>query len=989
MKFLNLLVVALSVTFLFNACQSEQQGFITKKATEDDYTYEYVTNDPSKTRIYTLDNGLKVYLSAYKEKPRIQTYIPVKAGGKFDPANSTGLAHYLEHMMFKGTSTFCTKDWDSEKILLDSIEQMYQHYRTLTGAKERKAQYAKIDEISNRAAKFAIANEYDKMMAFIGATGTNAYTTEDRTVYVNNIPSNQLNNWLKIEGNRFEMIVNRLFHTELEAVYEEKNRSLDNDYWKAFEAMYKLLFKKHLYGTQTVIGTIEHLKNPSITDIKAYFDKYYVPNNMAVCLSGDLDPRETIKLIDQYFGKLPAKPLEAFQPPIEDTLTSVREKTVWGPDKERVTIGFRLGGTSSPDQTKVELVDMLLNNSTAGLIDLNLVQNQKVLQAGSYVDNLNDYSIHTFYGEPREGQSLEEVRDLILEQIEAIKKGEFENWLVEAVINDFKKGKMRALENNYARANDMVMSFTNDMPWKDYIGKIQKMEHLSKEDIVSFANKIYGNGYAVVYKKNGKDPNKLHVEKPAITKVPLDRSSVSEFFKGIQETAVPSIEPVFVDYKKDMTIGKMKSDVPVLYKQNEENALFSLYYLLETGTNENTMVELAMNYLKYLGTEKLSNEAFKKELYKLGCDFDVNASEERIYVTLTGLDENMVPAMQLFEELLANPQGNEERLVNMVSDTHKKRADAKKSKSAILWGGLANYAKYGKASPFTNVLSNEELNNLHSQELIEIIRSVLQMKHKVLYYGPRSMADLIKVLDENHRVPDQLRPLPERRKFAELENEDPKVFFSNYDMVQAEMVLQNRGPKFNPEIAPEVAMFNEYFGGGMSGVVFQEIREAQGLAYSVFSSYRQGDKVDENDNLMAYIGTQADKQEEALDALVGLLNNLPKSEKNFETSKKAILNKIESTRITKSRVLFNYLSAQERNLDYDLRRDIYAGVKKMSFEDLTKFHQKYVKDKNYNLAVVGSEDKMNFIALGKYGKVVKLSLEEVFGYGDNKVKLED
>ena len=124
----------------------------------------------------------------------------------------------------------------------------------------------------------------------------------------------------------------------------------------------------------------------------------------------------------------------------------------------------------------------MLNNSTAGLIDLNLVQAQKVLKAGSYVNAMNDYSIHNFWGEPREGQTLQEVRDLLLGEIDKIKKGDFEDWLVPAIINDFKKMKMEQLESNYSRANDMVMAFTNDMPWVEYVSLVQDMEKITKTE---------------------------------------------------------------------------------------------------------------------------------------------------------------------------------------------------------------------------------------------------------------------------------------------------------------------------------------------------------------------------------------------------------------------------------------------------------------------------------------------------------------------------
>ena len=930
--------------------------------------------------------GLKFYLSVYKNEPRIQTLIPVKAGGKFDPENSTGLAHYLEHMMFKGNNLYGTKDWDKEKPLVDSIEQMFEHYRSLTDAGERKDWYEKIDQVSNEAAKYAIANEYDKMVQYIGATGTNAYTTEDRTVYVNNIPGNQVENWLQIESARFKMILNRLFHTELEAVYEEKNRSLDNDNWKVYENLYKAMFKKHKYGTQTVIGTIEHLKNPSITDINAYFYKYYVPNNMAICMSGDLDPDETIALIDNYFGEAEPKEIEPYVKVVEDPITSPREVTIIGPDAEKVTMGFRFDGTSSDDIPYLNMVDFILANSMAGLIDLNLVQKQKVLGGSCYVDQLNDYSIHTFYGNPREGQSLDEVKDLLLSQIELVKKGEFEDWLMDAIINDFKKSRMKGLESNYARVNNMITAFTNDMTWQESLSMIPRMEAITKEQLVEFANKHYGNNYVVIYKRNGEDENKKQVDKPTITKVDVDRATRSDFFQAIADNDIPKIKPSYINYEEDLEHFEMKSSVPVIYKKNVENDLFTLYYLLETGTNENPMLKYALNYLEYLGTETKTAEEIKKEFYRLGCSFSVFSSNDRVYVYLNGLQENMVEAMILFEDLLQNPKPDKEVMANMITDAHKSRSDAKKSKNTILWQGLMNYSRYGKDNPFTNVVANDALNALQEQELIGLIKSMQTSEHKVMYYGPMSTGDLKTVLNDNHRVPDQLTPVPKRKDFQEMDASEPQVYWTNYDMVQAEIMFQSRGPKYDKKLSPEARMFNAYF-GGMSGIAFQEIREAQGLAYSVFTSYSQGRKEDKNDFLMAYVGTQADKQEEAMDAMINLLNEMPESQQTFDNAKKGILEKIESQRITKTGVLFNYLNAKEKGLDYDIRKDIYTRVKDMTFSDLKTFHDKYVKDKKFNVALIGDKGRLDFAALSKYGEVNKLSLEEIFGYDDHLQKV--
>ena len=180
--------------------------------------YETVAGDPLEARIYTLDNGLKVYMTVNKDEPRIQTYIAVRAGGKNDPADNTGLAHYLEHMMFKGSELFGTQDYEAEKPLLAKIDSLYEVYRTLTDPQERLDLYKEIDAVSYEASKIAIPNEYDKLMALIGSEGSNAYTSNDVTCYVEEISSNQLENWARIEADRFEHCGCRGFHTALGAV---------------------------------------------------------------------------------------------------------------------------------------------------------------------------------------------------------------------------------------------------------------------------------------------------------------------------------------------------------------------------------------------------------------------------------------------------------------------------------------------------------------------------------------------------------------------------------------------------------------------------------------------------------------------------------------------------------------------------------------------------------------------------------------------------
>ena len=438
---------------------------------------------------------------------------------------------------------------------------------------------------------------------------------------------------------------------------------------------------------------------------------------------------------------------------------------------------------------------------------------------------------------------------------------------------------------------------------------------------------------------------------------------------------VDKLKPVFIDYKADINTINV-NNVEVLSKVNNENELFNLTYLLDLGKNADPKLSIAIQYLEFIGNDQYNAEDLKKELYKIGCSFSVFAATERTYVTLSGLNENMEKATTLFEALLANPTPDQEALDNMIDRTLKSREDAKKDKGNILWSGLRNYAKYGEDNPFTNVLSNYDLQELKAEQLTGIIQGITKLPHRILYYGPRSSDDLNNFLSEYHKVPAEFDPIPELINFAELRMDEPKVYWADYDMVQAEILFQSKSVDYDVSLTPVTRLFNEYFGN----TVFQEIREAQGLAYSVFSSYSQPSKKDRANYLFAYVGTQADKQGEAMDALMELLNNMPESEDAFGIAKEAILNKIESERITKSRVIWNYISAQDKGLDYDVRKDVYEQVATMTFDDLKTFQETYIKDKNYITVLVGARDKINFEELAKYGEVQELSLEELFGY---------
>ncbi len=972
MKFSRTLLLAVfSAILILSSCKPKQQA---------QYSYESVPNDPLNARIYTLKNGLKVYLTVNPREPRIQTFIAVRAGSKSDPKETTGLAHYLEHMVFKGTHDIGTMNWEAEKVLLDSISALYELHKSTVDPEQKKAVYKRIDSLSYEASKIAVPNEYDKMITSLGAKGTNAYTWVEQTVYVNDIPSNELEKWLTVESNRFRTLVLRLFHTELETVYEEFNRAQDNDGRKSWDALQNGLYPNHPYGTQTTLGEGEHLKNPSMVNIHNYFDKYYVPNNIAICLSGDLDPDKTVALIEKYFGDWQRKDVAPFTFESQPEYSEPVVKESFGPQEEHVYIGFRSAGASTRNALLTKLISSILYNGQAGLIDLNLNQQQKALSAEGFDNIMADYGMLGLYGEPREGQTLEEVKDLLLQQIELLKKGEFDEWLIEASVKNMKLDQIKSYERNGARADKFVDAFVLGLKWEDVVNELNEMQKITKQEVVQFANEHYKNDYVVSYKRIGTDPGTHKVDKPQITPVVMNRDTQSAFMARFDTLKSERLTPVFVDYKNEIRTEKLNNGIEFNYVKNQFNELFELYYILDMGTDNNREFGLAIKYLPYLGTDKYSAAELQKEFFKKGLSFDVSSSKDQVYVTLMGLEESFEDGLKLFEHILASAQPDTQALKDMVDGILKERDDAKLKKSSILNVAMVNYAKYGPNSSFTNILSEQELKNLDPQKLVDLVKSLTSYKHRIFYYGKNSPESVKPLLEKYHTVPAILQDYPPAKTFPELETNENKVYFCTYDMVQAEMILISNGPLYDKSLAPSASLFNEYFGGGLSSIVFQEIREQKALAYAAYSYFSTPRLKSESHYVVAYIGTQADKLPGALEAMTALMSNMPEVENQFNSSRDAAMKIIESERIVGSGIFWNYETAKRRGLDYDIRKDIYTQMQTANIADLSKFFNEQIKGKKYNYLVLGKKDNVDLKTLEKISKVEELSLEKIFNY---------
>ena len=946
------------------------------------YRYESVKGDKSATRIYTLDNGLKVYMSVNKVEPRLQTMIAVRVGSKNDPAETTGLAHYFEHLMFKGTDKFGTQNYDAEKPMLDEIERLFEVYRVTTDEAERKAIYAQIDSVSQEASKYAIPNEYDKLMQAIGASGTNAWTSFDETNYIENIPSNQIENWAKIQAERFTNATIRGFHTELETVYEEYNMGLTRDSGKAFDKIMESLFPNHPYGTQTTIGAQEHLKNPSITNIKNYYKTYYVPNNMAICLAGDFDPDEAIKIIDKHFGSLvPNKNLPKVEEYKPAHLVEVKEVEVYGLESETVAIAWPVAGARSEKALIGEILASVLSNGSCGLLDTNLLQSQKVLNAYGYVECLADAGVAMVAGEPKQGQTLEEVRDLLLAEVEKVRNGEFDEELLKSIIANYRKSEMSQLENNFALAYRMEAAFINGLEWADVATELDRAAKITKEDLVAWAKEnLSADGYAVVYKRQGEDKSQKKIEKPTITPISANRDAQSDYLVAMQQSEVTPIKPAFVDYERDLNRTKLDNGVEVLYKQNVTNELFSLIYLYDFGGSTFKSLPLAAKYMEMLGTADKSVEQIQRELYDLACDFNISSSLDKTYVVISGLAENMEKAMKIAEDYIANVEGDEEVLAEVKSDVEQERLNAKSSQQEC-FSALQRYCVYGADYVRKTKMTTKELRNISSEELLSQIKDLRKTQHRVMYYGPMELDDVVASIRNTHCTGDELKEV-EAVTLSPNNVTKPNVLFAQYDAKQVYYLQYScrAEDKFDVKNAPVVSLYNDYFSGGMNSIVFQEMREARGLAYSSYAGLWNGSTSKDPYYFYAFIATQNDKVQQAVEAFDEIIEDMPRSEKAFDLAKSGLLANLESQRTTKSSVLWGYLEYEKFGYKEDINKTIYEGVKSLTLDDVVAFQQNYIKDRPYTYCILGDKRDLDMKYLRSLGKIKFLSQEEIFGY---------
>ena len=658
------------------------------------------------------------------------------------------------------------------------------------------------------------------------------------------------------------------------------------------------------------------------------------------------------------------------------------DTTVVGLEAPNVFMAWRTDAAASAQQDTLSVISYLLSNGKAGLFDLDLNNPMKVMGASAQLSSNHDYGMFYLYGLPKEGQDTKEVRRLMLGEIEKLKKGQFSDDLLPSAVNNMKLKYYQSLRKNDERADRFVNAFINDKQWDDEVHSLDRIAKMTKSQIVDFANRFFTDGYVTVFKAQGNDTTIHKIEKPHITPIPTNNDKQSEFLKEIVNAKPEPIQPKFVDFKRDLTVARTKKGLDYLYKKNTSDDIFSLTYHYPFGSESDNQYAVAADYLSYVGTDKLSNEKIQQQFFKLACSYNVSVGDDAINISISGLNSNMPAAVRLLENVLTSAKADKESYDKYVGIVLKARADAKGEQRAN-FSALTMLGEYGAYNPQLNDMSEKQLRDADPQALLDKLKNLNRYRATVMYFGPSDMKTVDGIVSAAHTTPRKFLQEPEAKPYLHQATDKTEVWVAPYDAKNIYMTMYHaEGKKWTPEKAAIELLFNEYFGGGMNAIVFQELREARGLAYSAGARYTAPSAYPYKDteSFATYIITQNDKMMDCVNEFNNLLNDTPSREAGFKLARQSLIKSLSTARTNYENVFWRWLEAKKKGIDYDIRQKIYETLPKLTLNDVINFARENIANKPYRYLILGNEKDIDMDALQKLGPVRRLTTEEIFGY---------
>ena len=934
-----------------------------------------------KVKEYRLENGLTVWLNEDHSQPKVFGAVVVKAGAKDCP--DTGIAHYFEHMMFKGTDRIGTLDYESEKVLLDSIAMKYDELAMTEDTAARARLQKEINELSIRSSEYVIPNEFNRLINRFGGSGLNAATSYDATIYFNTFSPQYMVQWAEINSERLINPVFRLFQSELETVYEEKNMYGDFIGGQVMDTLMARYFGPHPYA-YPIIGSTKNLKNPRLTEMHKFFEDYYVASNMALILSGDFDAQQVMPILEKAFSRIRSgnapKQEKVMLPPFNGRETMKVKFPI--PFIKAMGLGFRGVSANHEDQVALNIAVNLLNNANGtGYLDKLMVEH-KLMGALAINESMNEAGILAVAIMPKLLiQSYSSAEKMVWDEINRVKNGDFSDEMFNSLKLEQKRQYASSLENIDSRATVMMNLFSQGKSWNDYLNEVARIESITKEDVVRVAQKYFSNNYLCVTKSTGKYP-KDNLPKPAFSPVvPRNADASSSYAKQLEKIPEQQVAPRIIDFEKDVKTSKLTPLVTLYTTPNPLNDIFTLNISYGIGALEQPELMQLTNYLQLLGTESLSFEQFRSRLQSIGSTLAFDVTPDAFVMKVTGFDNHIDETMELVGDFIRHAKADDKKLRQIVDD-------AKVSEKAFFKSGdnvasaLLEQVKYGDQSRYLRKLSLSQIKKLKGKDLLAVYGKVRSVQCDLHYCGTLPVEKVIGTIRQ-HLPLERTTVASNSPYYRELKQYDrPTVFFIDMpDMAQSIVYGYVKGDPVDDKASRHASrLFSVYFGGDMSSLMFQEIREFRSFAYRTSGRYQLPNHAHKGTagSFTAMLSTQSDKTLDALSVLDSLIREMPLKPERVEAVKQTLVNRINNDYPPFRNLSEKVASARMEGFDHDPAEEFLRDIATMDMQDIIRFYREQICGRPVVYVIAGNRKRIDMKKLAEYGTIVKVKKKEIY-----------
>ena len=934
-----------------------------------------------KVKEYRLENGLTVWLNEDHSQPKVFGAVVVKAGAKDCP--DTGIAHYFEHMMFKGTDRIGTLDYESEKVLLDSIAMKYDELAMTEDTAARARLQKEINELSIRSSEYVIPNEFNRLINRFGGSGLNAATSYDATIYFNTFSPQYMVQWAEINSERLINPVFRLFQSELETVYEEKNMYGDFIGGQVMDTLMARYFGPHPYA-YPIIGSTKNLKNPRLTEMHKFFEDYYVASNMALILSGDFDAQQVMPILEKAFSRIRSgnapKQEKVMLPPFNGRETMKVKFPI--PFIKAMGLGFRGVSANHEDQVALNIAVNLLNNSNGtGYLDKLMVEH-KLMGALAINESMNEAGILAVAIMPKLLiQSYSSAEKMVWDEINRVKNGDFSDEMFNSLKLEQKRQYASSLENIDSRATIMMNLFSQGKSWNDYLNEVARIESITKEDVVRVAQKYFSNNYLCVTKSTGKYP-KDNLPKPAFSPVvPRNADASSSYAKQLEKIPEQQVAPRIIDFEKDVKTSKLTPLVTLYTTPNPLNDIFTLNISYGIGALEQPELMQLTNYLQLLGTESLSFEQFRSRLQSIGSTLAFDVTPDAFVMKVTGFDNHIDETMELVGDFIRHAKADDKKLRQIVDD-------AKVSEKAFFKSGdnvasaLLEQVKYGDQSRYLRKLSLSQIKKLKGKDMLAIYDKVRSVQCDLHYCGTLPVEKVIGTIRQ-HLPLERTTIASNSPYYRELKQYDrPTVFFIDMpDMAQSIVYGYVKGDPVDDKASRHASrLFSVYFGGDMSSLMFQEIREFRSFAYRTSGRYQLPNHAHKGTagSFTAMLSTQSDKTLDALGVLDSLIREMPLKPERVEAVKQTLVNRINNDYPPFRNLSEKVASTRMEGFDRDPAEEFLRDIATMDMQDISRFYREQISGRPVVYVIAGNRKHIDMKKLAEYGTIIKVKKKDIY-----------